>query len=136
MPTTFVCFGEKVVLVIVYVEKPTRRKATASASASLSHNHQLHHSIKQGFTCGKSASPAGRGYNRRAELLHYSRCLRESAPPVSSTPVHPPRQQASKNQQRLKAKIKSKYFSAPACLCFWKILIQRNLEENNNKKKD
>lgn len=69
------CCKEKAVLVTTYIEKPRTRSAYSNR------HHCLHHTL--------NVKQAGKGYiNRRAELLHYSHCLRESAStPLQSTPV-------------------------------------------------
>ncbi|KAK8650253.1 hypothetical protein V6N13_139899 [Hibiscus sabdariffa] len=73
MPTKqATCRERKTVLVTVYVEKPRRR-------ASSKHQHYLHHTIIKQELIQQKLGGAGKGYNRRAQLLHYSRRLRESA---------------------------------------------------------
>ncbi|XVF13486.1 hypothetical protein REPUB_Repub08aG0211800 [Reevesia pubescens] len=111
LPTkTATCSKEKAVLVTVYVEKQRRR-------APSNHHYQLHHTIKQA---------AGKGYNRRAELLHYSQRLRDSARSAASThlqskPVSSNDQQPS--NETITVERKPKYSKTPACFDRWGILI-------------
>ncbi|XP_057476405.1 uncharacterized protein LOC130764283 isoform X2 [Actinidia eriantha] len=108
MPTKMVtCSKDKAVLVAVYVETP--RKRTFSSN----HHHHIHlHQPKHG----------GGGYNRRAQLLDYSRHLRESARSGSS-----PKPVSSSNQQPMKqitaVGSKPKNGKVPACLGNCKIAI-------------
>lgn len=79
---------EKVVLVSVYVERPRKRRV--SSNNRHHHHHQyVHHSIKQEVTLNKHGDVAGKGYNRRAELLLYSQRLRQSGPSPESSPSEP-----------------------------------------------
>lgn len=80
-------FRERVVLVAVYVETPKRRRFSPN-------NHRRRHHYR-----------ASNGTNRRADLLDYSRRLRESGRSESSNPLllHPkPKSSPSNNQHPLK----------------------------------
>ncbi|KAK6262813.1 hypothetical protein QUC31_008629 [Theobroma cacao] len=113
------------VLVTVYAEKPRR-----SVSSNHQHNrqhHYLHHTIKQELI---KHGGAGKGYNRRAELLHYSQRLRESARSAASTALQS--KPVSSNDQQASNKIvavqrKPKCSRTPACFDNWGILIPRFL---------
>ncbi|KAI8523763.1 hypothetical protein RHMOL_Rhmol13G0097400 [Rhododendron molle] len=98
-------FRERVVLVAVYVETPKRRRFS-------SNNHRRRHHYR-----------ASNGTNRRADLLDYSRRLRESGRSRSSNPLllHPkPESSPSNNQHPLKQIIplqgNSKQERTPTCL--------------------
>ncbi|OMP07601.1 hypothetical protein COLO4_07200 [Corchorus olitorius] len=91
----------KAVVVTVYVERQRRK---LSANHRNRHQHYFHHTIKQESVQHKhGGGAAGKGYNRRAELLHYSRRLRESArleklpKPLESEPVSSTDQPPSNN---------------------------------------
>ncbi|CAK7356264.1 unnamed protein product [Dovyalis caffra] len=83
---------EKAVLVHVYVERPRKRRSSSSSSSNSHHHHHhhhyVHHIIKQELTPHKNGD-SGKGYSRRAELLHYSQRLRESARSATSSPLVP-----------------------------------------------
>ncbi|XAR70541.1 hypothetical protein NMG60_11027429, partial [Bertholletia excelsa] len=81
-------YKEKAVIVTLYMETPRRTKL----SLKNNHHHRYHH-----LDLPKSGG-YGRGYNRKAELLEYSRCLRESAQSALSEPLNP-RPTPSNNQQ-------------------------------------
>ncbi|KAF9625649.1 hypothetical protein IFM89_025134 [Coptis chinensis] len=81
------CCGEKAVLVTVFVERPTRRRVSSNH-----HPNKIHHPITQAVIRNRGG---GRGYDRKAELLRYSHCLRESARSTSTTPLHRPAAVAS-----------------------------------------
>ncbi|XWS38656.1 hypothetical protein CRYUN_Cryun19dG0149600 [Craigia yunnanensis] len=121
MPTKMAtCCKEKAVLVTVYREKPRKR-----TSSNHQHRHYLHHTIKQ----------AGKGYNRRAELLHYSQRLRESAGSAASTPLQS--KPVSSIDQQPSNKIitvqrKPKYSKTSACFDNWGILIPSFLRSLKN----
>ncbi|OMO96286.1 hypothetical protein CCACVL1_05011 [Corchorus capsularis] len=90
----------KAVVVTVYVERQRRK---VSSNHRNRHQHYLHHTIKQELVQHNHGGGAGKGYNRRAELLHYSRRLRESArlealpKPLESKPVSSTEQPPSNN---------------------------------------
>ncbi|KAG4134882.1 hypothetical protein ERO13_D08G183000v2 [Gossypium hirsutum] len=143
MPTkTATYYEQKAVFVTVYVEKPRRR-------ASLKHIPSLHQIINQELIQHNHGG-AGKGYNRRAELLHYSRRLRESArssasralqsKPVSSIDQQQPHSKKIRAVQR-----KATYSRTPACFDKWGILVPsvfrslKNLlqsKKTENKRKD
>ncbi|XP_021284039.1 uncharacterized protein LOC110416346 [Herrania umbratica] len=109
------------VLVTVYVEKPRRR--VSSNNQHHRQRHYLHHTIKQEQI---KHGGTGKVYNRRAELLHYSQRLRESARSAASTPSQS--KPVSTNDQQASNKIvavqsKPKYSKTPACFDNWGILI-------------
>ncbi|XP_022718384.1 uncharacterized protein LOC111276796 isoform X2 [Durio zibethinus] len=114
----------KAVLVTVYVEKPRMR-----AFSKQSHHHRhhyLHHTIQKEIIQHKHGGAAGKGYNRKAELLHYSQRLRESARSASSTPFQS--NPVSSNDQQPSNQIisvqrKPKYSKTPTCFDNWGILI-------------
>ncbi|KAF9689747.1 hypothetical protein SADUNF_Sadunf01G0124400 [Salix dunnii] len=85
------------VIVSVYEERPGKRRVLSSLPPPNSHHHHyVHHVIKQEVTLNKNGD-SGKGYSRRAELLHYS--------------------------QRLRDKPRFSRSTSPACLNSWKILI-------------
>ncbi|OVA19813.1 hypothetical protein BVC80_1687g39 [Macleaya cordata] len=154
------CCTEKAVLVTVYVERPTIRRRNSPIRKNHHHcrQYQLHHHhtikrtviVRRKINNGGAGRGGGGGYDRRAELLHYSHRLRESARSATSTPVHPTPVYASHTQQSL-TKIESvrgnkhKYSGIQTCLGKLKILIPSFLsslasfhaksEEKKNKKK-
>ncbi|KAJ6714920.1 hypothetical protein OIU85_026427 [Salix viminalis] len=86
------CRGEAVI-VSVYAERPGKRRVSSSSSNSHRHrrhhhHHHVHHVIKQEVNLNKNGD-SGKGYSRRAELLHYSQRLRESALSATSAPLVP-----------------------------------------------
>ncbi|KAG4188431.1 hypothetical protein ERO13_A08G163200v2 [Gossypium hirsutum] len=71
---------------------------------------------------------AGKGYNRRAELLHYSRRLRESARSsasraLQSKPVSSIDQQQPPSKKIRAVQRKATYSRTPACFDKWGILV-------------
>nr|KJB22011.1 hypothetical protein B456_004G192100 [Gossypium raimondii] len=130
MPTKTATFYEqKAVFVTVYVEKPRRR-------ASLKHSPSLHQIINQELIQHNHGG-AGKGYNRRAELLHYSRRLRESAQSSAS--------RALQSKPIRAVQRKATYSRTPACFDKWGILVPsvfrslKNLlqsKKTENKRKD
>ncbi|KAB2070714.1 hypothetical protein ES319_A08G173600v1 [Gossypium barbadense] len=121
MPTKTATYCEqKAVFVTVYVEKPRRR-------ASLKHSHSIHQIINQELIQHKHGG-AGKGYNRRAELLHYSRRLRESARSsasraLQSKPVSSIDQQQPPSKKIRAVQRKATYSRTPACFDKWGILV-------------
>ncbi|XP_057510459.1 uncharacterized protein LOC130792884 [Actinidia eriantha] len=113
MPTKMAtCCKDKAVIVAVYVETPRKRRFSSN-----NHHHHLHlHQPKHG----------GGVYNRRAQLLDYSRRLRESARSGPSNPLNP-KPVSSSNQQPMKqitaVGSKPKHGKVPACLGNCKIAI-------------
>lgn len=71
---------EKGVWVAVYVEKP-RRRSLSNRHQQQHHHHHQHHLRQAKGACN------GRGYNRKAQLLEYTRQLRESARSQASSPL-------------------------------------------------
>ncbi|XWS49175.1 hypothetical protein CRYUN_Cryun13aG0141300 [Craigia yunnanensis] len=134
MPTKrATCCKDKAVLITVYVEKP-RMRASSNHQNHHHHQHYLHHTIKKELIQHKHGG-ADRGYNRRAELLHYSQRLRESARSSSSTPLQS--KPVSSNDQQPSNKIitvqrKPKYSKTPACFDNWGILIPGFLRSLTN----
>ncbi|KAL4602314.1 hypothetical protein ACB092_10G044200 [Castanea dentata] len=119
---------EKAVLVTVYVERPRKRKVSTNHRQHHHHNHYLHHTTKRGVTQVNHGAhgPGNKGYDRRAQLLQYSKHLRESSQSATTTPL-PLRPTSSSNQQpstQIAAfQRKRKQDRAPACLGIWKILL-------------
>ncbi|KAM3686872.1 hypothetical protein ACJW30_10G034700 [Castanea mollissima] len=105
---------EKAVLVTVYVERPRKKKVSTNHHQHHHHNHYLHQKR------GNPSQPW------RAQLLQYSKHLRESSQSVTTTPL-PLRPTSSSNQQpstQIAAfQRKRKQDRAPACLGIWKILL-------------
>ncbi|EEF37972.1 uncharacterized protein LOC8283230 isoform X1 [Ricinus communis] len=125
---------KKVVVISVYVEKPTKRKVTSKSHRHHHHHHHCHYynhqNIKQEVTANKYGDSinAGKGFSRRAQLLLYSQRLRESADhrPVESSHLDPIPKPISSNVMQPTENIavvqrKPKYDNTPACLGKWKI---------------
>ncbi|CBI40926.3 unnamed protein product, partial [Vitis vinifera] len=113
---------DKAVLVTLYVEKPRKR---INHHHHHHHHHLLYHTIKgEGFQQNYGAD--GRGYSRRALLLHYSQSLRESAQSAASASLNP-KAISSKDQQPINkiaaGQSKPKHEKVPACLGDWKLSI-------------
>ncbi|PSS11583.1 Protein lingerer like [Actinidia chinensis var. chinensis] len=111
MPTKMAtCCKDKAVFVAVYVETPRKRRFSSN-----NHYHHLH-----------QPKHGGGVYNRRAQLLDYSRHLRESARSGPSNPLNP-KPVSSSNQQPMKqitaVGSKPKRGKVPACLGNCKIAI-------------
>ncbi|CAK9173314.1 unnamed protein product [Ilex paraguariensis] len=115
------CCREKAVLVAVYVERPRKRRLLANQQHHHHHHHHLYlHQAKRGAHGG--------GSNRKADLLNYSRHLRESARSGQSSPSLPNPKPVSHNHQPLMTQMiavpsKPKNARVPACLGNWKIII-------------
>ncbi|KAK4557706.1 hypothetical protein RGQ29_007462 [Quercus rubra] len=94
------CRKEKAVLVTVYVERP-RKKASTNHHHHHHHHHYLHHTTKREVTqVNHGASGPGKGYDRRAQLLQYSKRLRESSRSATITPLPlEPTSSSNHNQQ-------------------------------------
>ncbi|KAH9776952.1 hypothetical protein KPL71_006864 [Citrus sinensis] len=137
MPTKMAKFcGEKGVLISVYEEKPRRRRIAASRQQQQQqHHHHHHHHHQHRYHClynDLDSAGTGKGYNRRAELLQYSRTLRESPQPspAASTPLllkPKPTPTSSKFQppspKTVAVQRKPSSAKTPTCLGDWKILI-------------
>ncbi|XP_039166931.1 SKI/DACH domain-containing protein 1-like [Eucalyptus grandis] len=141
MPTKMAsCCKEKAVLISVYVEKPQRRKISLPDPSHRPHHHRhhyRHHHLHLHHPNGERqiqshSTFSGKGYNRRAELLHYSQHLRESAQPAAeSTSLLPA--PISTNNHRISDKTvtvqrKRKVEMAPFCLGNYKTSIKRFLQ--------
>ena len=87
-------------LVTVYVERP-RKKASTNHHHHHHHHHYLHHTTKREVTqVNHGASGPGKGYDRRAQLLQYSKRLRESSRSATITPLPlEPTSSSNHNQQ-------------------------------------
>ncbi|KAK2970369.1 hypothetical protein RJ640_012949, partial [Escallonia rubra] len=134
------CCREKSVLVAVYVERP-RKKGLSSSKNNQQHHHHHHHHLH--LHQAKLGANSGKGYNRRAELLNYSRRLRESARSAPASPQHP-KPISSSNQQpitqmtTIRSKKQKHARTSPACLDNWKIMIPgflRSQARKESKKK-
>ncbi|XP_015085824.1 uncharacterized protein LOC107029042 [Solanum pennellii] len=129
MPTRMVTYmRERTVYVAVLVEGPTRKRSNST-------NNKFHHFQHQHLHVKHVAN--GRGYNRKAQLLDYSRNLRasnhhQSKPSTPSVPQQVQRQ----NSQIVAVKNKPKYVSVPACMGNWKFVMPRFLRSfmTQNKK--
>ncbi|KAF8379191.1 hypothetical protein HHK36_028620 [Tetracentron sinense] len=97
LPPGGVCYMEKGVLVTVYVERPRRRRVSSNNNDP----------FKQRLRQYRKGIVAGRGFDRRAELLHYSHSLRLSARLAASTPI-PPIPTASNTHQPI-TKVQKKW---------------------------
>ncbi|KAM3322165.1 putative protein isoform X2 [Capsicum chacoense] len=140
MPTRMVTYlRERTVYVAVLIEGPRRRKNSST-------NNKIHHCQHQHLHVRHVVN--GRGYNRKAQLLEYSRNLRaanRSQPSVSqpvqrqnsqpSTPMVP-QQVQRQNSQIVAVKNKPKYVTVPACMGNWKFVMPRFLRSfmSQNKK--
>ncbi|OIS99726.1 PREDICTED: uncharacterized protein LOC109231305 [Nicotiana attenuata] len=127
MPTRMVTYlRERTVYVSVLVEGP-RRKRSSSSNNKYHHQH-LH--IRQVANGG--------GYNRKAQLLDYSRNLRATARSQPSTPLVPQPIQRQ-NSQIVAVKNKPRYVSLPTCMGSWKFVMPRFLRtfmpQNKKSKK-
>ncbi|KAF8032729.1 hypothetical protein BT93_D1596 [Corymbia citriodora subsp. variegata] len=142
MPTKMAsCCKEKAVLISVYVEKPQRRKLSSPNPSRCPHHHRCchhhrhhhhrHHHLhphhpNEERQIQSEGTIFGEGYNRRAELLHYSRYLRESSKPATeSTSLLPA--PVSTNNHQISDKRKRKVEMAPSCLGNYKTSIKRFL---------
>ncbi|XP_056174411.1 uncharacterized protein LOC130140071 [Syzygium oleosum] len=134
------CSKDKAVLISVYVEKPQRRKLSSPNPSHRPHHHRHHyhhhhhhhlHRPNEERQIQSKGTFSGKGYNRRAELLHYCQHLRKSAHPAAeSTSLLPA--PISTNNYRISDKTvavqrKQKLETAPACLGNYKITITRFL---------
>ncbi|XP_073047058.1 uncharacterized protein [Primulina eburnea] len=116
------CCREKAVLVTVYVEKPRLRSRSSENGLSSSHRH--HHHIYHDIS---KHDKRGRGYNRRAELLEYSRQLRATSVVASNSKAPP-------TSEVLPAKRKPKRATSPSCLGKWDSLIPSFFKTTMNPK--
>ncbi|KAL4340826.1 hypothetical protein GQ457_08G025940 [Hibiscus cannabinus] len=123
MPTKqATCRERKTVLVTIYVEKPRRK-----------HQHYLHHTIIKQELIQQKLGGAGKGYNRRAQLLHYSRRLRESARSStfkalqsksdSSTDQQKPSNKDICNPRVVGVQGKATYSRRAGCFDKWRIVV-------------
>ncbi|PHT58399.1 hypothetical protein CQW23_00762 [Capsicum baccatum] len=119
---------ERTVYVAVLVEGPRRRKNSST-------NNKIHHYQHQHLHVRHVVN--GRGYNRKAQLLEYSRNLRAAnrSQPSPSTPMVP-QQVQRQNSQIVAVKNKPKYVTVPACMGNWKFVMPRFLRSfmSQNKK--
>lgn len=70
----------------VYVEKPSKRKSVSRNH----HHHYHHHHHLYVHSARKLTGNNGGGYSRKAQLLEYSRQLRESARSQANSPLLQP----------------------------------------------
>ncbi|KAL7167019.1 hypothetical protein ACSBR2_037641 [Camellia fascicularis] len=130
---------EKAVLVAVYVETPKKRRLSSNNHHHDSHHH--HHYHQHYLHQPKHGANGGR-YNRRADLLDYSRHLRASAQSGPSTPVlHPKPVPSEPNNQPMTQIIGvgdktkgSKVTRLPSCLGNLKLVIPSFLRSFQAKK--
>ncbi|TYI15524.1 hypothetical protein ES332_A08G191900v1 [Gossypium tomentosum] len=102
-------------------------KTISPPPSGLKHSHSIHQIINQELIQHKHGG-AGKGYNRRAELLHYSRRLRESARSsasraLQSKPVSSIDQQQPPSKKIRAVQRKATYSRTPACFDKWGILV-------------
>ncbi|XP_009774628.1 uncharacterized protein LOC107767642 [Nicotiana tabacum] len=126
MPTRMVTYyRERTVYVSVLVEGPKRKRSSSSNNKYHQHLHVRH------------VANVG-GYNRKAQLLDYSRNLRASAQSQPSTPLAPQPIQRQ-NSQIVAVKNKPRYVSLPTCMGRWKFVMPRFLRtfmpQNKKSKK-
>lgn len=131
-------FGrQKGVWVAVYVERPGSRRRLSSNSRQPQHHHHHHHQhVHLHQACNT------RGYNRKAQLLQYSRQLRESARFQASSPLLHPKPAANHEHrqpmtQMIAVQKKRRRAVTPTCMGNWKLLIPgvlRSLLMSHNKK--
>ncbi|KAK8510827.1 hypothetical protein V6N13_097607 [Hibiscus sabdariffa] len=123
MPTKqATCRERKTVLVTVYVEKPRRK-----------HQHYLHHTIIKQELIQQKLGGAGKGYNRRAQLLHYSQRLRESArsstfkalQSKSDSDQQKPSNKDICNPRVVGVQGKATYSRRAGCFDKWRIVVPR-----------
>ncbi|KAL3497582.1 hypothetical protein ACH5RR_040314 [Cinchona calisaya] len=114
---------EKGVWVAVYVERPRKRRLLTDNNQQQLHHHQHLHIHRDKNACN------GRGYNRKAQLLEYSRQLRESArsqassPWLHQNPVSDHHNHQPPMTQMIPVQNKRRHAVTPACLGNWKLLI-------------
>ncbi|KAI4327193.1 hypothetical protein L6164_019683 [Bauhinia variegata] len=137
MPTQNVtCCKDKVVLVRVYVEKPRKKRESSNH-----HHHHHHYHFHQTFRREVVQGTAGKGYDRKAELLRYSQRLRQSARSAPSIPLLSNKQIPNNNRQLIKivpSQRKPKTSEKPSCFGNWKLTIPsflRSLTSTKSKKK-
>ena len=111
------CCKEKAVLVAVYEEKPRKRRTVTRNKDNIKHHHHHHHHHHLHIHESKKSE----GNNRKAELLSYSKHLRESKKLEASTSTHrrPKSLEAStrKDQETLASVCLSNY------ICIYKYII-------------
>ncbi|GKD92857.1 hypothetical protein Tco_1372694 [Tanacetum coccineum] len=120
------CCKEKAVLVAVYEEKPRKRRTTRN-NDNIKHHHHHHHHHYHHLHVDESKKREGN--DRRAELLSYSKHLRESKKIEASTSTHrrPKSLETStrKDQETLASVLyvenKQKLKKQPSCLNMNKI---------------
>ncbi|XP_055821209.1 uncharacterized protein LOC129889783 [Solanum dulcamara] len=125
MPTRMVTYlRERTVYVAVLVESPRRRRSSSTNNKFHQHQHLHVRNVANGG-----------GYNRKTQLLEYSRNLRASNQSKPSTPLVP-QQVQRQNSQIIAVKNKPKYVSVPACMGNWKFVMPRFLRSfmSQNKK--
>ncbi|KAJ8556471.1 hypothetical protein K7X08_032223 [Anisodus acutangulus] len=126
MPTRMVTYlRERTVYVAVLVEGPRRRSSTTNSK--FHHHHHQHLHVRHVANGG--------GYNRKAQLLEYSRNIRASDRPKPSTPLVPKPVQRQ-NSQIVAVKNKPKHVTLPTCMGNWKVVMPRFLRSfmSQNKK--
>ncbi|XP_027085501.1 uncharacterized protein [Coffea arabica] len=131
-------FGrQKGVWVAVYVERPRSRRRLLSNSRQPQHHHHHHQHLHLHQDCNT------RGYNRKAQLLEYSRQLRESARSQASSPLLHPKPVANHNHHRqpmtqmIAVQKMRRHAVTPTCMGNWKLLVPgffRSLLMPHNKK--
>ncbi|KAG9452526.1 hypothetical protein H6P81_005430 [Aristolochia fimbriata] len=117
------CCDKKEVLVSVYVERPRPRSAPGR-------RRHIHHRRYDYLRLGDerpSYYRGGQGYDRKAELLLYSRRLREAARSRSVAPAPAPRDQyrnsVPKNPERIAKIVSAKGKQPGTCFGDWKRLL-------------
>ncbi|KAK1356467.1 hypothetical protein POM88_049723 [Heracleum sosnowskyi] len=129
--------NEKSVLVAVFVERPRKRGLLSSNGGAGKHYHHHHHHHHLHL---HQSRKQGGSSNRRAELLDYSRRLRNSA---ENTPKHhhqtKPASVASIIQQPINeimaAQSKRKHEKSPACMGNWTSFLKSLTMPSKGKKK-
>ncbi|XP_018847555.2 cyclin-T1-like [Juglans regia] len=146
MPTKTGTYSkEKSVLLKVYVEHPRKKRVSQSQHHHHHHHHHhLHQTIRREVILYNVNGASTKGYDRRAQLLQYSRQLRLSARSASKSPFesssssgnHKPTSQSTVAVPRKSSK--SKHPKTPGCsFGNWKILLPsffRSLTGSKGKK--
>ncbi|XP_060207453.1 uncharacterized protein LOC132635185 [Lycium barbarum] len=128
MPTRMVTYlRERTVYVAVLVEGPRKRRSSSTNNKYYRHQHHQHLHVRHVANGG--------GYNRKAQLLEYSRNLRASSRSQPSTPLVPKPVQRQ-NSQIVAVKNKPKHVTVPTCMGNWKFVMPRFLRSftSQNKK--
>ncbi|WOG87062.1 hypothetical protein DCAR_0206282 [Daucus carota subsp. sativus] len=127
--------NQKSVLVAVFVERPRKRGLLASNNHHHHHHHHHHHLHLH------QSHKHGGGSNRKADLLDYSRRLRDSAPNTPNRHHHQnkPSSVSSIIQQPINqimaAQSKRKHQKAPSCMGNWKGFLKSLTSPSKGKKR-